>query len=360
MPDIYRFAWPFFRAMDPEVAHRWAVRALRWGLVPGTKKAEDKRLSLDLWGLNFPNPIGLAAGFDKDGEVIAPLFGIGFGFVEIGTVTPKPQPRPQPGNPRPRLFRLLEDRAVINRMGFNSNGHEKVAENLRALRRPLAGPLGVNLGKNKESVDAADDYVRGVEKLGPFADYLVVNVSSPNTPGLRDLQGRAALEDLLGKVLEALGRLPSDSRPPLVLKIAPDLSAEDLEDIASVSLAAGLSGLAVSNTTLARPRTLKASTRDEAGGLSGRPLFEPSTEILAQLYRLTEGRIPLIGLGGVESGDTAYCKIRAGASLVQLYSALVYEGPTLVERIKEDLARCLERDGFSTLKAAIGADHLPS
>ncbi len=208
-----------------------------------------------------------------------------------------------------------------------------------------------------ESADAAADYVRGVEVLGPFADYLVVNVSSPNTPGLRDLQGRAPLEDLLGRVKEALGRLPKENRPPLVLKISPDLTAEDLEDVAAVSLAADLSGVAVSNTTLARPEALIVSTRDEAGGLSGRPLFEPSTAILGQLYRLTEGRIALIGMGGVESGETAYRKIRAGASLVQLYSALVYEGPGLVQRIKHDLARCLERDGFATLEAAIGADH---
>lgn len=353
MSDIYRLAWPLLRALDPEIAHRWAIRALKWGLVPSTHGADDEKLAVRLWGLNFSNPVGLAAGFDKDGEVIHPLFRIGFGFVELGSVTPKSQP----GNPRPRLFRLLEDRAVINRMGFNSKGHEKVAENLKTLARPLAGPLGVNLGKNKESADAAADYVRGVEVLGPFADYLVVNVSSPNTPGLRDLQGRAALEDLLGRVTEALQQLPKEGRPPLVLKIAPDLTAEDLEDVAAVSLAANLSGIAVSNTTLARPETLRAPARNEAGGLSGRPLFEPSTAILGQLYRLTERRIPLIGLGGIESGETAYRKIRAGASLIQLYSALVYEGPGLVQRIKRDLAACLERDGFATLEAAIGADH---
>jgi dihydroorotate dehydrogenase len=276
---------------------------------------------------------------------------MGFGFAEIGSVTP----RPQAGNPRPRLFRLVEDRAIINRMGFNNDGAERVAARLRNRGR-LSGPLGVNLGKNRDSADAAADYASGVRELGRFADYLVVNVSSPNTPGLRALQSRAALASLLAAVKAARAEA-CPVAPPLLVKIAPDLTEEDKRDIAAVAEEAGIDGLIVSNTTIARPATLKSPHRGEAGGLSGVPLFRPSTALLAEMFRLTGGRLPLVGVGGVASGADVYAKIRAGASLVQLYTALVYEGPGLVGRIKRELAALLRRDGFARIADAIGADH---
>jgi dihydroorotate dehydrogenase len=291
----------------------------------------------------------MAAGFDKNAEAYRAVLRLGFGFAEVGSVTP----RPQPGNPKPRLFRLTEDRAVINRMGYNNDGVDAVARRLRARAR-LPGPLGINLGKNKDSVDAAADYVRGVQVLGPYADYLVINVSSPNTPGLRALQGREPLAALI----EAVKRARRDAcpeTPPLLVKIAPDLQPEDKQDIAAVALESGIDGLIVSNTTIVRPPTLRSRYRTEAGGLSGAPLFQPSTELLAEMHRLTQGRLALVGVGGVASGADAYAKIRAGASLVQLYSALVYEGPGLVGRIKRELAQTLRRDGFSSVTQAVGS-----
>jgi dihydroorotate dehydrogenase len=339
------------RLLAPETAHRLTIWALATGLAPPNREPEDPLLETTLWGRRFPNPVGIAAGFDKNAEVYRAVLRLGFGFAEIGSVTP----RPQAGNPKPRLFRLPEDRAVINRMGFNNDGVEMVARRL-ASRGALAGPLGVNLGKNKDSPDAAADYVRGVEALGRYADYLVINVSSPNTPGLRALQGREPLATLIEAVKRARGQACPESPPPLLVKIAPDLQPEDKQDIAAVALASGIDGLIVSNTTLARPASLRSSERSETGGLSGVPLFRPSTELLAEIYRLTGGRLPLVGVGGIASGQDAYAKIRAGASLVQLYSALVYEGPGLVQRIKRELAQCLRRDGFSSLSQAVGAD----
>jgi dihydroorotate dehydrogenase len=306
-------------------------------------------------GLTFVNPIGLAAGFDKNGAVVRPMLDLGFGFVEVGTVTPLPQP----GNPRPRLFRLTGDRAVINRMGFNNEGAAAMAARLQARvsRGPGAarGILGINLGKNKEQADAAADYVAGVAALGALAEYLVINVSSPNTPGLRALQERTRLEELIARVLAARDALAR--RPPLLLKIAPDLLEEERADIAAVALDSGLDGLVVSNTTVARPAGLDPRHAGEAGGLSGKPLFEASTAVLRDMYRRTEGRLPIIGVGGIASGADAYAKIRAGASLVQLYSALVFEGPGLVRRIKNELAALLMRDGFASVGAAVGVDH---
>ncbi len=317
--------------------------------MPGQATVRDPILASTHWGLDFPNPLGLAAGFDKNGEVPDAMLGLGFGFTEIGSVTP----RPQPGNPKPRLFRLSADRAVINRMGFNNEGLEAAAARLSA--RPRNGIVGANLGKNKDTEDAASDYVKGVASLGPLADYLVINVSSPNTPGLRALQGRAPLEALIGRTREAVAKLPASK--PLLLKIAPDLTLEDRADIADVALASGLDGLIVSNTTITRPETLRSSEAKETGGLSGAPLFEPSTKVLSEMYKLTGGKILLVGVGGIGSGEQAYAKIRAGASLLQLYSALVYGGPALIARINRDLAALLKRDGFSTLVAAVGADH---
>ncbi len=348
--DAFSLLGPPLRLLDPETAHRLTLWALERGLAPQAAAADDPALATEIWGLRFASPLGLAAGFDKDARVMAAMLGLGFGFVEVGSITP----RPQPGNPKPRIFRLPEDGAVINRLGFNNGGLDAAAARLKAFRQ-AAGPglVGVNLGKNKDTSEAADDYARGAEVLAPLADYLVVNVSSPNTPGLRALQGRGELEDLLGRVVAVL----PDPPPPLLLKIAPDLTAEDKADIADVCLAMGVGGIIATNTTIARPEGLMGRARGEAGGLSGRPLFAPSTAVLSDLYRLTEGKLPLIGVGGVTSGADAYRKIRAGASLVQLYTALVYRGPTLVGRIKNELAQLLREDGFETLAAAVGADH---
>jgi dihydroorotate dehydrogenase len=304
----------------------------------GTSRTPDSpELGQRLWELDFPNPIGIAAGFDKDARAPEALLRLGFGFVEIGTVTP----RPQPGNPLPRVFRLEADGALINRMGFNSGGLDRVVERMTPRRRE-AGIVGVNIGKNRDSADATPDYAEGVRRAAPLADYLVVNVSSPNTPGLRDLQARAVLEALLRQVLAA--RDETGARPPLLVKIAPDLTAEERTDIAAVALATGIDGVIIANTTIAR-------------GLSGRPLFAASTALLAEMYRLTEGKLPLIGVGGVASADDAYVKIRAGASLVQLYTALVFAGPGLLARIKTGLAALLRRDGFASVAEAVGADH---
>jgi dihydroorotate dehydrogenase len=336
--------------LDPERAHGLTIAALRAGLVTAPPRAPDPILASTLWGLRFPTPLGLAAGFDKNAVVMKAMLGLGFGFVEVGSVTP----RPQAGSGRPRIFRLAEDGAVINRLGFNNAGQAAAEARLEAFRAAEAGIVGVNLGKNKDSDDAAADYVSGVSSLGPLADYLVINVSSPNTPGLRALQGRAALEDLLTRVTAVRDALPAGKRPPLVLKIAPDLSAADKEDIAGVALAARIDGLAISNTTIERPEDLTGRHRGEAGGLSGRPLFGPSTAVLSEFTSLTGGKIPLIGIGGVASAADAYAKIRAGACLVQLYSALIYRGPGLVSEITLGLAELLRRDGFSSLGEAVG------
>ena len=347
--DFYRLAWPVIRLVDPECAHGLALRALMAGVVPRTYDVRDPVLETTVFGLSFANPIGLAAGFDKDAEVVDPMLSHGFGFVEVGSLTP----RPQPGNPKPRLFRLLEDRAVINRMGFNNKGMDGAARRLAA-RGNKSGIVGVNLGKNKTSEDALADYAAGVRTLGRHASYLVVNVSSPNTPGLRALQGREPLAHLLTGVKAERDRL--DHRPPILLKVAPDLTESDKEDIAAVALDVGIDGLIATNTTLERPDSLRDTQKGETGGLSGAPLFDLSTRVVSEFYRLTDGKLPIIGVGGVSSGAEAYVKIRAGASLVQLYSALVYEGPALVNRIKADLADLLKSDGFVHIGDAVGVD----
>ena len=349
------YAWlgQILSALPPEAAHRLTIRALRAGLVPGGEEVDDPFLTTCVWGLKFPNPIGLSAGFDKDAEAYATLLRLGFGFVEIGSITPQPQA----GNPKPRVFRLPEDQAVINRLGFNSAGLAAAVTNLRRRRTDSAGIVGINLGKNRDSADAAADYTAGTTALAPLADYLVINVSSPNTPGLRALQEAAALRDLLARVQTARQAAVPGGPPPLLLKIAPDLTPADARDVAQVALASGIDGLIVGNTTTSRPAGLRGRHARESGGLSGRPLFALSTELLREVFRLTEGRLPLIGVGGVASGADAYAKIRAGASLVQLYTALIYHGPGLVGRIKRDLAACLRADGFATVAAAVGADH---
>jgi dihydroorotate dehydrogenase len=350
MPDLFPLIRPALSRLPAETAHAISLRALEAGLGRfaggGAPLPDPPILAQRLWGLDFANPVGLAAGYDKDARVPDRMLGFGFGFVEIGTVTP----RPQTGNPKPRIFRLDEDRAVVNRLGFNSGGLDAVITRLE--RRPRRGIVGVNLGQNRDSTDPAADYETGIRRAAGSADYLVVNVSSPNTPGLRDLQRRAPLENLLRRLLRA--RAESGSRTPLLLKIAPDLTAEERNDIAEVALASGIDGLIVSNTTVARPAGLKSVAAREAGGLGGRPLFAPSTSLLAEMYRLTGGRLPLIGVGGIETAADAYAKIRAGASLVQLYTALVFEGPALVGRIKRGLAEALRRDGFAAIAKAVG------
>ncbi len=340
------------RLLPPETAHRLAVRALAAGIGTGAPARVPDSLRISLFGLDFPNPVGLAAGFDKDAEAVDGALALGFGFVEVGTVTP----RPQAGNPRPRLFRLPEHEALINRMGFNGAGLDAVAARL-ARRRGREGIVGANIGKNRDSEDAVADYVAGLAALHDRVDYIAVNVSSPNTPGLRGLQGRDALARLVGALMEARARLaPSGARPvPLLVKVAPDLDAAARADIARVALDSGLDGLIVGNTTVSR-EGVSGAHADEAGGLSGRPLFARSTAALADFRRLTEGRLPLIGVGGISSAADAYAKIRAGASLVQLYTALVYRGPGLVGEIVEGLARLLAADGFSRLAEAVGAD----
>ncbi len=356
----YRLAQAILGRLDPETAHGLTLWLLRAGLGPTACVPDDPILAIRVWGLDFPNPIGLAAGFDKNAVVIDPMHRLGFGFVEVGTITPAPQP----GNPKPRVFRLADDEAVINRLGFPSEGMAAAAERLgrwRAQGRHEGGRpqgrrrlIGVNLGKNRETEDAAADYAAGARALGAYADYLVINVSSPNTPGLRALQGRAELGRLVGRVRAALAEAEA---PPLLVKIAPDLTETDREDIAAVALQRDVAGLIVSNTTIERPEGLAGRHRSEAGGLSGRPLLASSTAVLGAMYRLTEGRVPLVGVGGVGSAADAYAKIRAGASLVQLYTGLVYQGPGLVTRIKSGLAELLRRDGFGALADAVGADH---
>ncbi len=352
--DTFRLAGALLRRLDPETAHRLVLWGLRRGLAPVADAADDPILAQRVWGREFPNPLGLAAGFDKDAVAIGPTLALGFGFVEVGTVTP----RPQPGNRRPRIFRLPEDQAVINRIGFAGAGMAAAAARLRAWREAGGGGLvGVNLGKNRDSGDAAADYAAAAAALAPYADYLVINVSSPNTPGLRALQDRRALERIVERVAGAVSRVLPRRGPPLLVKIAPDLAAADLADIAAVATSGAIQGLVVGNTTVARPAGLRGRHKAQAGGLSGRPLFAPSTAVLAQMYRLTGGKVPLIGVGGVTGPEDAYAKVRAGASLLQLYTALIYRGPALIGAIKVGLARALRRDGFARLADAVGADH---
>jgi dihydroorotate dehydrogenase len=347
---LHDFGARLLRSTDPERAHELSLAALEAGLGPHAP-ADPPILATRLAGLSLTNPLGLAAGFDKDARVPAALLTAGFGFVECGTVTP----RPQAGNPRPRLFRLVEDGAVINRMGFNNAGMDAFAARLGVGRR--AGPVGANVGANKDTVDRAADYVAGLRRLWPLADYFTLNVSSPNTPGLRDLQQGGALTDLLGAVAEARTELTAGPAgpKPVFLKIAPDLTEAQAGAIVEAAVAFGLTGLIVSNTTLARPEALRGAARGETGGLSGRPLLEPSTRLLASVRTASAGRLVLIGVGGIASGGDAYAKIRAGASAVQLYTALALQGPGLIARIKSDLAARLRADGFGTIEEAVGA-----
>jgi dihydroorotate dehydrogenase len=344
---LMRLAKPLVASLEPETAHRLTIKALKWGLARAPAVPFDARLATRHFGLDFPNPVGLAAGADKNGEAPDGALALGFGFVEVGTVTP----HPQSGNPRPRLFRLAEDGAIINRMGFNNEGCAAVRARLAARRR--SGIVGVNIGANRDSPDRIGDYAAGLAAFAPVASYVAVNVSSPNTPGLRSLQARGELEALLARLNETRSGLADPV--PLLVKIAPDLDRDELAGIVEVCLAGGIDGLIVSNTTVSRP-PLKSRHSGEAGGLSGRPLFELSTRALAETWRLVGGRIPLIGVGGIDSPETAWTKITAGASLVQLYTALAFEGPGLVTAIRRGLSDRLDEHKLSSIGEAVGSD----
>lgn len=333
-------------ALDPETAHRLTVRLLAVGLGP-TVAVDSPRLAMNVAGLSFPNPLGLAAGFDKNAEAPDAMLDLGFGFVEVGAVTPQPQA----GNPRPRVFRLRDDAGVINRYGFNNDGLDVIAARLR--NRDRRGVVGVNLGANKDSEDRAADYVAGVRALDGAVDFFTVNISSPNTPGLRALQSKASLETLMKRVLDA--RNETGQATPVFLKIAPDLSDEDKADIADIARTLTLDGLIISNTTIVRAPNLRSAHAEETGGLSGKPLFAASTALLREFYVALEQSVPLIGVGGVSSARDAYEKILAGASLVQLYTALIYEGPGLPARILKELPAFLDVDGFANVADAVGA-----
>ena len=346
MQLIERLGLAALRQFDPETAHGLALRALQAGLAPLPGPVSSARLATQVAGLALPNPVGLAAGFDKNATALAPLARAGFGFVEVGAATP----RPQPGNPRPRLFRLTEDQAAINRFGFNNEGMEAIAA--RLVKRPKGMVLGLNLGANKDSPDRAQDFARVLAHCGPYLDFATVNVSSPNTEKLRDLQGGAALAALMAGVMETRSAL---ARPiPVFLKIAPDLGHDELAELAQVAQTAGVDAIIATNTTLSR-EGLQSAHKTQAGGLSGAPLFEKSTRILAQVSQLTQGRIPLIGVGGVGTAEQAYEKIRAGASAVQLYTAMVFGGLGLAAEIARGLDRLLERDGFDSVAQAVGS-----
>jgi len=349
-PNITRL---ILAKLPPEAAHSIALKVLQFGLLSRKAKADPSVLSQQCFGLDFPNPVGLAAGFDKDARVVPTLLKHGFGAVEVGTITPKPQK----GNKRPRVFRLPEDSAVINRLGFNNEGVDKAAQRLAKIY-PHTGIVGANIGPNRESDDPIEDYRTCFMRLAPLIDYLVVNISSPNTPGLRAWQGKNNLSRLVSTLQDKRASLISSKGGsiPLLIKLAPDIDEQARAEIASVSIKSKVDGLLISNTTVKRPTSLTSIRKQETGGLSGRPLFETSTSILADMYRRLNGEIPLIGIGGVSSGEDAYVKIRAGASLVQLYTALIYKGPELVHDIKISLAERLAKDGFKNITAAVGID----
>jgi dihydroorotate dehydrogenase len=347
MNALYGLGQALLQALDPERAHELAVRSLELGLYPRATAPDDPRLAQTVWGLKFRNPLGMAAGFDKDARVSAPLLATGFGFVEVGTLTPKPQR----GNPRPRIFRSATDGAIINRLGFNNEGQEAVLARLSVRRN---GVVGVNIGAGRDSEDRIGDYVSGLVRMSPVADYLTINISSPNTPGLRDLQAPKILDELLARVQKA--RTKAEKRPPLLVKLAPDIADADLPAIVNVIQAREVDGIIVSNTTLSRQGLTDASFAAETGGLSGRPLFARATRMLGRVYRLTEGSLPLIGVGGIDSGAAAIAKIKAGASLLQLYTGLVFEGPKLIGGIKQALVTALPDAKAENLGSLIGRD----
>ncbi|XP_017889503.1 uncharacterized protein LOC108630623 [Ceratina calcarata] len=348
-----KFILPVVHKVDPELAHSAAVTFLKWGFLAKQPTEDPSSLAVNIWDMQFKNPVGMAAGFDKQGEAVEGLHKIGFSFVEIGSVTPKPQP----GNPKPRLFRLLEDNAVVNRYGFNSDGHDIVWQRLKSLKEKqnFDGIVGINLGKNKTSEDAAQDFIDGIKKFSNVADYFVINVSSPNTPGLRSLQSGKELEQLLTKINKA--RQAVQSKQPLLLKLAPDLSDSEKKDIADVILKRNskVDGLILCNTTTSR-NNLVSPLKEETGGLSGAPLTDMSTAMISDMYKRTHGTVPIIGVGGIFTGADAYDKIKAGASLVQVYTSFAYRGPPIVAKIKRELNDMLKQDGLASIKDAVGKD----
>lgn len=352
MSGVYDLARPLLFAMEAEQAHGMTIKLLKAAnYLPFRLHGGDPRLHVSAFGLDFPNPVGMAAGFDKHAEAPDALLRLGFGFTEIGTVTPLPQP----GNPQPRLFRLSEDEAVINRFGFNSEGHRAVYARLAA-RTGKPGIVGVNVGANKDAADRVDDYVAGIETFNDVASYFTVNISSPNTPGLRDLQQAGVLDDLLARVLDARERGASrGGRKPVLLKIAPDLTLGDIDDIVRVCRSRRIDGMIVSNTTITRPETLRSAHAKEGGGLSGKPLFDLSTRVLAQVYQRVEKQFPLVGAGGIHDATSAIAKLEAGASLLQFYSAMVYRGPGLVSEIINGVRSYLDRAKVSNVSALTGA-----
>ncbi|AZO09819.1 MULTISPECIES: quinone-dependent dihydroorotate dehydrogenase [unclassified Mesorhizobium] len=344
MSMLDRIGQKLLFSFDPETAHGLSIAALRCGLPVASRAPHDARLEVRLCGLDFPNPLGMAAGYDKNAEVPDALLGLGFGFAEVGTITPLPQP----GNPKPRIFRLTADEAVINRLGFNNEGHE-AAERRLAARKRRGGIVGVNIGANKDSADRIGDYERGVTRFARYASYLTVNISSPNTPGLRNMQAREQLGELLSRVTAA--RAASSVQPPVFLKIAPDLVDAELEDVAAEVIEKKIEGVIVSNTTLARTGLRRTTAASETGGLSGRPLFERSTAVLARMRKLLGPEIAIIGVGGVDSAETALEKIRAGADLVQLYTGMIYAGPALPGRIVAGMVRLVEKERLKSIAA---------
>ncbi len=354
MSFLYSLMRPLLFTLSPETAHTLSIRALKSGLLPGVKQVADPVLETELFGLTFTNPIGLSAGYDKNAEAINGLERLGFGFLEVGSVTPQPQP----GNPQPRIFRLPEDRAVVNRLGFNNEGLEVMAANLAA--RAHDHVVGANLGANKESPDRVQDYVIGLHRLAPLVDYVTVNISSPNTPGLRALHGREELTDLLGRLSEARREMVAEGLDnfPILLKIAPDLTEEDKADIAGTVQEFAIDGIIIGNTTITRPDHVKNKHKIETGGLSGAPLKALSLSVLKDMYRATGGQVPLIGVGGIETAEDAYERIRAGASLLQIYTAMIYHGPYVAHDIALGLAERLRADDYQNVSDAVGADVL--
>ena len=362
LPDLYWLYKSYLFDLEPEKAHNLTIALMRRGLVPEFDNDVYPSLRTTVAGLDFPNPIGLAAGFDKQAEVIAESLGLGFGFAEVGGVVPLPQS----GNPKPRLFRIREADAVINRMNFNSDGFEAVARRIAAWydasgaaffdskTKAKRGVVGINIAQGDNCANAAEAFVKGLILFAPYLHYITINVSCPNSPDARGLEGREQLAALLQTVMAAQNALPR--KPKVFVKISPDQTERQLADIAEVVLASGVHGIIVGNTTTTRPKGIPTKYAKEAGGLSGKPLFALSTRILADMYKLTKGQIPLIGSGGVSSGEDAYAKIRHGASLVQVYTALIFEGPYLIKRINHDIAKFLERDGFQSVSEAVGVD----
>ncbi|GBF25364.1 dihydroorotate dehydrogenase [bacterium MnTg02] len=350
MSQLFRLARPLLNSLGPETAHELTLRLLEKGVYRRQRRPDDPRLHQEFWNLRFRNPIGIAAGFDKDGRVPDALIKLGFGFVEVGTVTPAPQL----GNPKPRVFRLAEEHAVVNRLGFNSQGRTAVHKRLE--QRSRTGVLGVNIGANKDSPNRTEDYVEGVGAFADVADYFTVNISSPNTPGLRELQDPEHLNALLSWLFAARGALmeAGEHWRPILVKLSPDIGDQDLPSVINCLTANDIDGIVIANTTIAREGLPDSKYKHETGGLSGRPLFNKSTRMLARVYRMTEGKIPLIGVGGIDSGETALTKIEAGASLLQIYTGLIYEGPDLLKRIKRKLIAHMDALGYNDISEVVG------